>query len=127
MDLLEICEDSEKISKELVSNWITDFMLKGKEKHKGQIKSAVEYFSDYDTHLLHSRPLIISKLRQFELNIEQSDDGLSELIWEAYVHINGFFGLTSFVKLYENQYGVSWGTQSQQMVVQQQPQAQFSK
>lgn len=127
LDLLEICEDSEKLSKELVSNWITDFMLKGKEKYAGQIKSAVEYFSDYDTHLLHSRPLIISKLRQFELNIEQSDDGLSELIWEAYVHINGFFGLTSFVKLYENQYGVSWGTQSQQMVVQQQPQAHFPK
>jgi hypothetical protein len=34
---------------------------------------------------------------------------LSELIWEAYVHINAFFGLTAFVKLYENRYGVSWG------------------
>ena len=32
LDLLEICEDSEKLSRELVSNWITDYMLKGKEK-----------------------------------------------------------------------------------------------
>ena len=127
LDLLEICEDSEKLSKELVSNWITDFMLKGKEKFEGQIKKSVDYFSDYDTHLLHSRPLVISKLNQFDLNIYQADDTLSELIWEAYVHINGFFGLTPFVKLYENRYGVSWGTQFQQMIVQQQPQGQIQK
>jgi len=127
LDLLEICEDSEKLSKELVSNWITDFMLKGKEKHEGQIKESVDYFSDYDTHLLHSRPLVISKLKKFDLNIYQADDTLSELIWEAYVHINGFFGLTAFVKLYENKYGVSWGTQFQQMVIQQQPQGQLPK
>lgn len=127
LDLLEICEDSEKLSKELVSNWITDFMLKGKEKYEGQIKETVKYFSDYDTHLLHSRPLVISKLKKFDLNIYQADDTLSELIWEAYVHINGFFGMTPFVKLYENRYGVSWGSLFQQMIVQQQPQGQLPK
>jgi hypothetical protein len=127
LDLLEICEDSEKLSKELVSNWITDFMLKGKEKHQGQVKDSVEYFSDYDTHLLHSRPLVISKLKKFDLNIFQSEDPLTELIWEAYVHINGFFGLTAFVKLYENRYGVSWGTQFQQMVIQPPPQGQLQR
>ena len=127
LDLLEICEDSEKLSKELVSNWITDFMLKGKEKHQGQVKDSVEYFSDYDTHLLHSRPLVINKLKKFDLNIYQSEDPLTELIWEAYVHINGFFGLTAFVKLYENRYGVSWGTQFQQMVIQPPPQVQLQR
>ena len=127
LDLLEICDDSEKLSKELVSNWITEFMLKGKEKYAGQIKESVDYFSDYDTHLLHSRPIVINKLKKFDLNIYQADDVLSELIWEAYVHINGFFGLTAFVKLYENRYGVSWGIQFQQMIVQQQPQVQLPK
>ncbi len=127
LDLLEICEDSEKLSKELVSNWITDFMLKGKEKHQGQVKDSVEYFSDYDRHLLHSRPLVINKLKKFDLNIYQSEDPLTELIWEAYVHINGFFGLTAFVKLYENRYGVSWGTQFQQMVIQPPPQGQLQR
>lgn len=127
LDLLEICEDSEKLSKELVSNWITEYMLKGKEKYNGQIKDSVDYFSDYDTHLLHSRPLVISKLEKFKLNIFQSDDPLSELIWEAYVHINGFFGLTAFVKLYENRYGVSWGSQFQPMLVQPQPQGHLPR
>jgi hypothetical protein len=121
LDLLEICEDSEKLSKELVSNWITDFMLKGIEKQEGQVKDSVEYFSDYDTHLLHSRPLVINKLKKFNLNIFQSEEPLTSLIWEAYVHINGFFGLTNFVKLYENRYGVSWGSQFQQITSQHNP------
>jgi hypothetical protein len=121
LDLLEICEDSEKLSKELVTNWITDYMLKGKEKYEGQIKETVEFFSNYDIHLLHSRPLVISKLKKFKLNIIEAEGVLSELIWEAYVHLNGFFGLTTFVKLYENRYGVSWGTQFQQMILQPPP------
>jgi hypothetical protein len=121
LDLLEICEDSEKLSKELVTNWLTDFMLKGKEKYEGQVQQTVDFFSNYDTHLMHSRPLVISKLDKFKLNIYQAEGKLSELIWEAYVHLNGFFGLTPFVKLYENRYGVSWGTQFQPMILQPQP------
>jgi hypothetical protein len=121
LDLLELCDDSEKLSKDLVSDWIKDFMLKGVEVFPGQIADSVEFFSDYDTHLLHSRPLIISKLNNFKLNITTADTHLAELIWEAYININGFFGLTSFVKLYENRHGVSWGKQFQQQIIFQQP------
>jgi ClpP class serine protease len=38
LDLLEICEDSEKLSKELVSNWITKYMLKGEENMKIKLR-----------------------------------------------------------------------------------------
>ena len=44
LDLLEICEDSEKLSKELVFNWIKDYMLKKKESFPNQIQQAVDYF-----------------------------------------------------------------------------------
>lgn len=128
LDLLELCDDSEKLSKDLVSDWIRDFMLKGTEKFPGQIEDSVIFFSDYDTHLLHSRPLLIGKLGKFNLNISQADPQLSELIWEAYIHLNGFFALTQFVKLYENKHGVSWGRQFQQIILQQQsPQGQVPK
>ena len=117
LDLLELCEDSEKLSKDLVSEWIRIFMLKGIEVYKNQIEEAVDFFSDYDKHLLHSRPLIGSKLDKFKLNIEQSNDDLSQLLWEAYIHLNGFFGLSAFVKLYESRHGVSWGKQFQQLII----------
>lgn len=122
LDLLELCEDSEKLSKDLVSDWIKTFMLKGVEVYPNQIADAVDFFSDYDKHLLHSRPLIISKLSEFKLNIEQANNDLSQLLWEAYIHLNGFFGLTPFVKLYESRHGVSWGKQFQQIIIPQQGQ-----
>lgn len=127
LDLLELCDDSEKLSKDLVSNWIKDFMLKGMEKYPGQIEESVTFFSDYDTHLLHSRPLLIGKLDKFKLNIDEANLQLSELLWEAYIHLNSFFALTPFVKLYENKHGVSWGRQFQQIILQQNPQGQIPK
>jgi hypothetical protein len=122
LDLLELCEDSEKLSKDLVSEWIRIFMLKETEVYENQIDEAVDFFSDYEKHLLHSRPLIISKLNKFKLNIEQADNDLSQLLWESYIHLNGFFGLSAFVKLYESRHGVSWGKQFQQLLIPQQGQ-----
>lgn len=111
LELLEICNDSEALSKMLVSDWINKYMLKGTEKYSNQIKESVEFFSNYETHLLHSRPLTLNKLKDFQLNIQHSNPALSELLREAYILINGFFSLTQFVKLYENNLGVSWGKQ----------------
>jgi hypothetical protein len=110
LDLLEICDDSEKLSKELVTTWLVEYMFNG-EKTEEDVEETVNFFSDYDTHLLHSRPLLFKKIKDFGLNIEIATDGLQELIWEAYIMLNGFFGLTPFVKLYENTKGVTWGKQ----------------
>src|SRR3989344_2275034 len=114
LELLELCEDSEKLSKDLVSAWLKKYMFKG-EKVDKKIKKAVSYFSDYDTHLMHSRPLPIDKLTAFGLKIELADDTLQDLLWEAYILLNGFFNVSPFVKLYESAHGVSWGKQFQQV------------
>jgi hypothetical protein len=122
LDLFELCEDSEKLSKELVSSWIQKYMLKG-QKGKGKIiKKAVLYFSDYNTHKLHSRPLSADKLTVFQLNIEVADEPLGNLLWEAHILLNGFFNISPFVKLFESPYGVSWGKQYGMMVSPPQPQ-----
>jgi len=122
LDLLELCEDSEKLSKELVSTWLKKYMFAGEKRNSQKIKKAVEYFSNYDKHLLHSRPLSLDKLSRLHLKIEIADSMLRDLLWEAYVLLNGFFGVSPFVKLYENVHGVSWGKQFQQVFIN--PQAQ---
>lgn len=114
IDLLELCEDSEKLSRSLASEWLLNFMLGGEPRYEKQVEEAVDFFSDYDKHLLHSRPLLISKLKPFKLNIQQADVLLSQLLWEAYILLNGFFGLSNFVKLYESRHGISWGKQFHQ-------------
>lgn len=117
LDLLELCDDSERLSKKLVSEWLKEYMFKGQKNMSRRIKQAVDYLSDYDQHLMHSRPLLLKKLQKFNLNIKLADEPLQELIWEAYILLNGFFSITPFVKLYETSHGVSWGKQFQQMKV----------
>ncbi len=116
LDLLELCDDSEKLSKELVTNWLTQYMFGGKDKRR-EISEAVTYFSNYDEHLLHARPLLYSKLKQFQLIISIADGELADLLWESHILINTFFGGTPFVKLYENVHGISWGKQHLQIPI----------
>ena len=111
IDLLEQCEDALNLSKILVSSWLKTYMLGDGKDHEEQIKKAVDYFSDYDTHLTHSRPLVFSKTQEFGLNIFLSEGELTELLWEVHLLLDGFFECTAFVKLFENAYGVSWGRQ----------------
>jgi len=108
LELLEICEDSEKLSKELVTDWLLKYMFNGDTNKEEQIGEAVLYFSDYDTHLIHSRPLSIDKLRQFNLQLSLADGELKDLLWEAYIMVNGLLSITTMVKLFENTRGVSW-------------------
>jgi hypothetical protein len=114
LDLLELCDDSEKLSKELVGTWLKQYMFKDK-KNPNTIKRAVNYFSNYDKHLLHSRPLVYDKIKSLKLNVQIAEEPLRDLLWESYILINGFFNITQFVKLYESCHGVSWGRQFQQV------------
>jgi len=114
LDLLELCDDSEKLSKELVGTWLKQYMFKDKA-NPNTIKKAVNYFSNYDKHLLHSRPLVYDKIKSLKLNVQIAEKPLRDLLWESYILINGFFNITPFVKLYESCHGVSWGRQFQQV------------
>lgn len=117
IDLLELCEDSEKLSKKLVHDWLKEYMFENKKGKSKEINKAVNYFSDYDRHLLHSRPLSLKKLQKFKLNIELADETLQELLWESYILLNGFFNISPFVKLFETTNGISWGKQVQQVLI----------
>ena len=122
LELLEICDDSLKLSKELACEWMREYMFGADEKKNEQIDEAVDYFSNYDEHKTHSRPLTLQKLGRFNLRITHAEQPLRDLLREAHILINGFFSVTPFVKIYENSGGLSWGHQFQQLFVpQQQP------
>ncbi len=112
IEILEICEDSLKLSKELVTEWLGKYMFAGTDAGDA-INRAVEFFSDYDTHKTHSRPLMFDKLQNLNLKISIAGSPLRQLMREAYILLNGFFTVTSFVKVFENSEGLSWGRQFQ--------------
>lgn len=111
LDLLELCDDSEKLSKELVTEWIKEYMFPGKQFDN--LDKVVDYFSNYDEHKTHSRPLYFEKIQAYGLNVSLLEGDIKDFVWEAYLQINGFFSLMNFYKLFENAYGVSWGRQIQ--------------
>lgn len=119
LELLELCADSEKLSKELVSTWLKSYMLNGNPNANKIARKTVKYFSEYDRHLLHSRPILLSKVQRFGLNISQCEGEFAELLWEAYILLNGFMSITPFVKLFENNRGISFGRSFQIMPIQQ--------
>src|SRR3989344_1474586 len=116
LPLLEICDDSEKLSKELVKTWLKSYMFFGQKNAGKKVAQIVKYFSDYDKHLTHARPISIEKLQKYKLTISYSENELSELLWELHIMLMGFFNILGFVKLFENSHGVSWG---KQIIVQQ--------
>lgn len=118
LDLLELCDDSERLSKELVSEWLRSYMCSDAKITPEKIEEIVTFFSDYDTHKTHSRPLNFKKIESFNLKITQLEGELKDLVWEAYLVINGFFSVTAFYKLFECVGGVSWG---RQFIMQQAP------
>lgn len=99
LDLFELCLDSEKLSKKLVSSWLANYMFARETGATRKIKKAVTFFSNYDTHKLHSRPLSADKLFSFGLKIEIANDKLRELMWEAHILLNGFFQRQPFCKV----------------------------
>ena len=119
LELLELCEDSEKLSKELVTDWLKKYMFKNETNANQKIQDVAKYFSNYDEHLIHTRPLSMKKISELGLNIKLANKTLQALMWEAYILINGFFNVSSFVKLYENTRGISWGKQFQPVLVNQ--------
>jgi ATP-dependent protease ClpP protease subunit len=124
IELLELCDDSEELSKKLVREWLKEYMFRGENNKDSIIEEATTFFSNYNEHLTHSRPFSFDKLASLNLKIELANDNLlRDLIWEAYILLNGFFSVSSFVKLYENTHGVSWGRQLQ-FIVAPQPQSQ---
>lgn len=70
IELLEMCDDSEKLAKKLATEWLQKYMFKNEKRAKSKIKKIVNYLSDYDEHLLHSRPLQTENLIALGLNNE---------------------------------------------------------
>lgn len=111
LELLEMCEDSLRLSQELVSEWLFRYMFREDTEKRELINKAVDFFSDYDTHKTHGRPLTFEKVKGLGLNITMAEPALARLLREVHILLTGFFTSTPFVKIYENSHDLSYGQQ----------------
>ena len=112
LHLLEICDDSEKLSRTLVRQWLREYMFSGAKTERAtiikQTNNAVNYMANFDKHLLHSRSLDITKLQKQSIAVKIADGGLAALLWEVHILLVGFFQNTNFIKIFESN-KLSWG------------------
>lgn len=109
LHILEICEDSLKLSEELIREWLVKYMFdKGKDKEI-LAQEISKKFLEHDDHKSHARPITISKAKEWKLDVEdmRENKNLRDKVWKLYCAIELFFDRSAAVKLYENAYGTS--------------------
>ena len=111
LELFEICESAEKLSEELVAQWLFQYMFMKEKGAKNKAKDIAAFFSQFNLHHTHSRSITLRKLEEFEMDVTFANTNLSKLLWEAYIVINGFFEISPFVKICESASGFSTGKQ----------------
>lgn len=109
LHLLEICETSLKLAEELVSEWLKKYMFEDKKEKGGLAKEISSHFLEHDDHKSHARPITISKVKEWKLDVEdmRENKDLRDRVWKLYCAIELFFDRSAAVKLYENAYGTS--------------------
>jgi len=108
LDLLEECRHATELSEVLVKSWLEKYMFKGQKGNKKTIKDAVDFFSDFNKHHTHSRPIGWDEVKDMGLKIGLAEGKLANLLREAYILLKGHFSATPLAKLYESS-NVSYG------------------
>jgi ATP-dependent protease ClpP protease subunit len=105
--LLTQCENAIKLSKSLVSEWLSNYMLSeaSSKKQIGDVANALATHTNFNSH---SRHIDREKARQIGLNIEnlENDAILLDRVSSLYNATTILFDTTAVVKLIENQNGI---------------------
>lgn len=119
LHILEICKSAQDLSVELARNWLSTYMLKCTENDP-RVAEIVDFFSNYDIHKSHGRSIDRGRARELRLKVTNVEEieGLADLVRSLYNQYELFFDKTSFYKVFENAWGISWGRQSRTVTVQ---------
>lgn len=113
LHIFEICKDQEERGKQLVANWLTQYMLCNDPDKEEKSKKIVSFFADYDTHKSHARPIFYSDAKEIGLKVQtlSTSSPLREKVWDLYLSIRVLLDNSPSVKIFENTAGVNWGKQ----------------
>ena len=106
-----------ELSRELAESWISEYMLKFR-RDDPRVREIVEFFSSAENHKTHSRSVSRETAESVGLVVTSTEEAnINDLVQSLFNQYEVAFDKSNFVKLYENVYGVNWGTSWQ--IVQQ--------
>src|SRR3990167_2887972 len=117
--LIVVCQNAIKLTKSLVSTWLSKYMLKGQKNAKQKAAFISRYLSG-NKHLSHSRSINIEELRKKGVKIKYASEistEFAESLQEVYFALMQTFQRTGAYKIYENNLGKGFYKVIQVMVV----------
>lgn len=113
LHILEICKDAEERGKQVVEQWLQQYMLRNTSDKAETASKIVQFFSDYNTHKSHSRPIMLPDASDVGVNVKplQDQPDLKTKVWDLYLCIKFLFDGSEQIKIFENSKGVNWGKQ----------------
>lgn len=105
--LLEMCDDSTRLSKTLVEEYLREHMFAGRDDRADLARVAAEFFANDTIHIAHGRGIRSEQLREYAIEVEdlEADSALQDAVLSvhhAYMHT---LGMTPTQKITENQLG----------------------
>ena len=83
LHIFEICKDVDMRSKEVVQDWLKSYMFKeeaNEEVRKKNITKIVTFFSDYNIHRSHSRPIFFREAKDIGLKVSLFKENISSTV-----------------------------------------------
>lgn len=105
--LLQICEDAARLSKSMVTDWLTRYMFSGHSDPRADAEKVADALSDYQVFMSHARRIGADQLRGLGLKVVdlEDDQRLQDLVLSVHHAVNHTMNHTGVVKLVENHLG----------------------
>ncbi len=105
--ILDICNNTIKLSKDKVKNWLMSYMFNGQQDGATKADSIANWLGTFGNHLTHGRPIPISEAQAQGLNVSplEADQDMQEKVLSVFHSSIVTFEVTNCVKIIENQNG----------------------
>lgn len=104
------CENAISLSKELVSQWLVNYMFKGDADALDKAKAIAEKLSDHNSMLSHGRPLDCATIRSYGLKVDEleANQEFQDAVLSTFHATMHTFNFTPVVKIIENNTGKAY-------------------
>ena len=121
--LLVQCDNAIRLSKDLVRDWLSNYMFAGTKEATEKASKVVDYLSDHKKFKSHARSVKLEHLKPFDLALVnlRNDPDLHRFVWELYCTVDILFANTPMYKILYNSVGDAMVRQTQAIQLVGQP------
>jgi hypothetical protein len=111
--LLSRCDIERELGKELVREWLENYMLAGEADAGSRAQAAVEFFSDYKSRRTHGRPIRRENLRALGLKVvdleaDQAYQDLALSVHHATMHTLATYPISKIIENHTGRAFIRW-------------------